>query len=551
MAEARVRKLEFELQELQLQLAQQGGPSSAPSGPANEKLEKELAETRRKLTQAEERLKATEQNVSIIGQQVRAEQDHAVLAARQETLEMSQRIQQLEEELQGLKLRQESERMHAEKLAYQDQLTGLPNLNLLLQALDLTMKRVRAKEHTAAVLLLDIDRYQSINRVVGYEVGNELLRMVGDRLRQRLPEGAVLGRRGEDEFIVIVSVPILKIENPVKPANAAVLARNLAQQLQAELAKPFTVQGQPLTLSVTVGISAAPADAGSASELLEHADSALHEAKESGRNRFLFYSQDMAAETERKISLENDLTKALELNEFQVLYQPIVEIPRGLMVGAAATLAWVHPSRGPQAPDDFLPVAERSGQIVGLGNWLVAEACEQARQLKSGFVTVKLSTRQLLDPGLPAALMRSITDSRIKPENLVLSISEGSLNDVPERFDAVVNQAAQWGIPFALTQSGAEPLLLRRLQSKPVRFLRLSRWVVEGIMHDENCAGLCKTLLAMARQLGLSTLAEGADTPAQVRFLAAHGCEYACGVYFKPPVTGEEILALKRQTWKV
>jgi len=549
MAEARVRKLEFELQELQLKLSQQGGSQS--SGGDTSELEKQLEQYRRKLAEAEERVKAAEQNVSIIGQQVRAEQDHAVLAARQQTLEMSQRIQELEGELQGSRLREDSDRMKAEKLAYQDQLTGLPNLNLLLQALDHTIKGVRSKEHTAAVLLLDLDRFQSVNRVVGYPVGNELMRMVGERLRQHLPAGAVLGRRGEDEFIIIVTVPKLKIDNPLKPANASVLARNLAQQLQAALATPFTLQGQPLTLTVTVGISAAPGDADSPAELLEHADSALHEAKEAGRNRFLFYSQEMAAQTERKITLENELTKALELGEFQVLYQPVVEIPRGLMVGAAASLAWVHPQRGPQAPDDFLPVAEQSGQIVGLGHWLVSEACEQVRRMKAGFVTVKLSTRQLMDPGIAAAIMRCITESRIKPDSLVVTVSEATLNDIPERFDAVVNQAAQWGIPFALTQTGAEPLLLRRLQSKSVQYLRLARWVVEGIMHDENCATLCKTLLAMARALGLGTLAEGADTAAQVRFLAAHGCEYACGAYFSAPVNGDELLALKRQTWKV
>ncbi len=506
LAEARVRKLELELEELQKQLAaqQKAGP------PVDE-----------------------------------------VLAARQYTLELSQKVQTLEEELQTLRLRCENDRIQAEKLAYQDQLTGLPNLNLLEQALEHTIKGVRAREHTAAVVLVDLDRFQSINRVVGYLEGNELLRMVGERLRQHLPAGAIMGRQGEDEFVIILTVSTARSDDPLKPANASVLARNLTQQLQAALGTPFTVQGQPLTLSATFGISAAPGDADSASELLEHADSALHEAKESGRNRFLFYTQEMAAHTERTIVLENELTKALELGEFQVLYQPVVEIPRGLMVGAAASLAWTHPQRGPQPPDEFLPVAEQSGQIVGLGAWLVSEACEQVRRMKSGFVTVKLSTRQLLDPGLAASIMRSVTERRIKPESLVLSISEGSLHDVPERFDAVAAQAGQWGIPFALTQTGAEPVLLRRLQGKAVRYLRLARWVVEGIMHDENCATLCKTLLAVARQLGLSTLADGADTAAQVRFLAAHGCEFACGAYFKTPVSGEELLALKRQTWKV
>lgn len=506
LAEARVRKLEFELDELrqQLKAQQQQGP------PVDE-----------------------------------------VLAARQHTLELSQKLEAVEEEMQALRLRHEHDRLEAEKLAYQDQLTGLPNLNLLEQALEHTIKGVRAKEHTAALVLVDLDRFQSVNRVVGYPQGNELLRMVGERLRQHLPPGAVLGRQGEDEFVVIVTVPTGRPDDPLKPANASVLARNLAQQLQAALSTPFTIQGQPLTLSATYGISAAPGDADSASELLEHADSALHEAKESGRNRFLFYTQEMAAQTERNLILENEITKALELSEFQVLYQPVVEIPRGLMVGAAASLAWVHPQRGPQAPDEFLPVAEQSGQIVGLGAFLVSETCEQVRRMKSGFITVKLSTRQLLDPGLAASIMRSITERRIKPESLVLSISEGSLHDVPERFDAVVAQAAQWGIPFALTQTGAEPVLLRRLQAKAVRYLRLARWVVEGIMHDENCATLCKTLLAMARQLGLSTLAEGADTAPQVRFLAAHGCEFACGNYFSNPVAGDELMALKRQTWKI
>jgi EAL domain-containing protein (putative c-di-GMP-specific phosphodiesterase class I) len=172
--------------------------------------------------------------------------------------------------------------------------------------------------------------------------------------------------------------------------------------------------------------------------------------------------------------------------------------------------------------------------------------------MKSGFVTVEVATRQLLDPGLAAQVMRTINENRIKPDSLVLTIDDSTLSEVPERFEGLRNQLAQWSIPVAVNHSGNAALAPRRLQARPVTYLRVARSVVAGVMHDENCAAMARALLATGRQLGLTTLGEGADSQAQVRFLQAHGCELATGAFFaKAPMTGEELLGLKRQTWRV
>ncbi|HEY8905539.1 MAG TPA: EAL domain-containing protein [Rhodoferax sp.] len=419
-----------------------------------------------------------------------------------------------------------------------DQLTGLPNRNLLADRLDQALVRATRDGDEVAVAMVDLDRFKVINEGLGHAVGDALLRQVAARLKGCIRDVDTLARLGGDEFVLIM------------PALEATRAAQLGcGRVQSVLAAPFEAQEQRLTLSVSMGVSLFPRDAGDALGLLRQAEAAMYRAKEQGRNGIQFFTAEINQRVNERLTMESQLRRALDNGEFLLHYQPQVDLVSGSVIAAEALVRWNHPERGLVPPVEFIPLAEETGLIVPLGEWVLVEACRQHRAwldagLAAGRIAVNLSPRQFSDASLLPLVRRVLADTGLPATLLDLEVTESmAMQDVESAIE-MLNELTRLGVRISLDDFGTGHSSLSYLQRFAVKTLKIDRSFVHDVAVDPHRAAITSTIIVMAHNLGLSVIAEGVETLAELSYLRQHACDEIQGYYFSRPLPASQYEAL-------
>ncbi|MBI3433373.1 MAG: EAL domain-containing protein [Hydrogenophilales bacterium] len=419
-----------------------------------------------------------------------------------------------------------------------DDLTGLPNRTAFSDELNLAMARSR-QDRPCAVLLLDLDYFQNVNDTLGHEHGDLLLMAVAGRIRAGLPETAFLARFSGDEFVILLD------DAPVERA------KQVGQALLQDMSREFDIGNDRLGISASIGIVTYPTDGESASVLMRYADLALHRAKSLGRNCLMVFSHDLSEVIQRRVQLEARLKHALARNELALHYQPKLEILSGRLVGWEALLRWQSAELGAVSPEEFIPVAEHTGLILPIGDWVLREACRQLRAwqdagLMTGTMAVNLSTRQFRQKDLAEEVSAALRDSRLAPDDLELEITESSIMDNLATAATVLTELERLGLRIAVDDFGTGYSSLSYLKSFPIHCLKIDRSFIRDIPGDDNDTVIVRTIIALAGSLGLTVVAEGVETDAQLVYLRANHCDQAQGYLFSRPLPPDECIKLMR-----
>jgi len=419
-----------------------------------------------------------------------------------------------------------------------DDLTGLPNRTAFNEQLNLALVRAH-QDAPCAVLLLDLDHFQNVNDTLGHEQGDMLLVAVAERLRASLPQAAFMARFSGDEFVILLE-------------NAAVeRAKQVGQTLLQAMAREFDLGSDRLGVSASLGVVIYPTDGESASALMRYADLALHRAKSAGRNCLTVFSRDLSEEIQRRVLLEARLKHALARKELALHYQPKLEILSARLVGWEALLRWQSPELGAVSPEEFIPVAEQSGLILPIGDWVLREACRQMRAwqdlgLAAGSMAVNLSARQFRQKHLAEEISAALGDSGLAPDALELEITESSLMDNLISAADVLAELERLGIRIAVDDFGTGYSSLNYLKMFSIHCLKIDRSFIRDIPGDENDTAIVRTIIALARNLGLTVVAEGVETDAQLAYLRTNHCDQAQGYLFSRPLPPDECVRLMR-----
>lgn len=421
-------------------------------------------------------------------------------------------------------------------LAYHDPLTGLANRRCLIEHLALSIAEAAAGKRRLAVLFIDLDQFKQVNDSLGHTVGDELLVAVSSRLLEQVPWLDMLARVGGDEFVGLM-------ENFSEKRDVA----TLAGEIVAAFEQPFRLEAHELFLSAAVGISLYPGDGENVVELMRNADSAMYRAKAAGRGRFEFYTPDMTEAAQQRIRMENLLRRALESKELSVHLQPQVDTQSGRLSGAEALVRWQSRELGSVPPARFIPIAEESGIIVGLGEWVLQESCRQVMRWQAmGFVlpqvSVNLSVRQLERPEFIDSLARILAESGLEPVRLKLEITESVVMEIKDAFE-LLERLRDLGVSLALDDFGTGYSSLSYLKHLPVQQLKIDQSFVCGIGRNAGDEAIIRSVMALARSLQFEVVAEGVETPEQANFLGALGCHRLQGYLHGKAVTPSEFWA--------
>ncbi len=432
---------------------------------------------------------------------------------------------------------------HIRHLATHDPLTGLPNRTLLLDRLTQAIHGAHRKQHCVGVLFLDLDHFKTINDSLGHDVGDRLLQSVTERLRHCIRQQDTLARQGGDEFILV-------LPDIADPAAAGRVAENLLRVLHA----PFTLNDHLLHISASIGISIYPMDSADPTTLIRFADSAMYHAKEAGRADYVFFTSELNVRVSELFVLGNELRQALERDEFVLHYQPQVDLATGRLIGVEVLIRWQHPERGLVPPIKFIPVAEETGLIGPIGEWILRTACAQSRRWQDAGlpptpIAVNLSAQQWLQPDIEQQVVAALETSGLAPHLLELEITESLLmRDTDKMIDTMRRLRAR-GVRFAVDDFGIGYSSLSYLKRFPVSQLKIDQSFVRDITTDPDDAAIATAIIQMGKSLRLTVVAEGVETPDQLRFLRDQGCAAAQGHYFSNPLPAEAFVAfLARQS---
>lgn len=422
-----------------------------------------------------------------------------------------------------------------QRLAHYDPLTGLPNRLLIQSRLDHALTHASREKSQVAVLFLDLDRFKNVNDSLGHPVGDQLLTALTKRLRLRLRDEDMLGRLGGDEFLVV-------LDQSQRPDDAATVARELITLLE----EPFDLpEHKAVYIGASIGISLYPQDGKETTQLIQHADAAMYQAKEQGRNTFRFYTPELTQAVNQRMALESRLRRAISNGEFVLHYQPQIDINSRRIVGCEALLRWDDPGVGLVSPLDFIPLAEETGLIIPLGEWVLRTACAQCRKwLDAGMpeltMAINLSGRQLQQHDIVDLIAASIAEHELPPERIKLELTESMIMGQGEQAAGLLNAIKALGVGLAIDDFGTGYSSLAYLKRFPIDELKIDQSFVRDIPADSNDAEIAATIIAMAHNLKLKVVAEGVETEEQATFLADHGCQAYQGYLFLAPVPAEE-----------
>ncbi len=448
---------------------------------------------------------------------------------------------------QFLKRRRElSYRRQLYKLAYFDNLTGIGNRQLFMNNLKNTLRRMGPQGTKLAVMYLDLDEFKRINDALGHRAGDAVLKLVAKRLQAVMEKAGRaypnltfdLARLGGDEFVIVVGG--FKDEKVVE---------QIAQRTLEFLAKPLNYNRYELVITPSVGISVYPDDGASMQSLMKNADTALHDAKSTGRNEYKFYSRVMNARGLEDLALEGELRKALENDALHMVYQPKVDMRSGMTVGAEALIRWEHPEKGPISPEVFIRLAERRGLILDIDQWVVNQVISQVGSwLRDGVdmvpVALNLSGREFVDKGLVWSLSKVADEAGVPTGLIEIEITESVLASDAEAAKTTVSKLRSMGFGVAIDDFGTGYSSLSYLKNFAVSSLKIDRSFVKDICEDADDRAICAAIVAMAKGLGIKSVAEGVETREQLDLLCEQGCDYAQGYYFHKPLAADEFQAL-------
>ena len=427
--------------------------------------------------------------------------------------------------------------------AYHDELTGLPSRAMFEELLDLSMARARRHEGAVAVLCVDLDDFRLVNDSLGHSVGDEMLRLVAERLREATRETDMVARRGGDQFLLLLG----DLDRDESSSDGAkTRAEGVARRINASLASPFVIEGNEVYVSAGIGISLYPNDAQDAATIQRNAESAMYEAKKTGQANYVL-SNEGAFDSAAKLQFVTRLRKAVEAQRWTLHYQPVIDLTTGEMTGVEALIRWIEPDGTMVPPLEFIPLAEDLGLIEQIGDWVVREIAYQVTAWKELDIDLEvgfnLSPRQFWQPDLAERIVREIRVSGIDPSRVLVEVTESSAMMDPDRAQQILVELNDQGFAIAIDDFGTGYSSLSRLREMPVRVLKIDRSFVSGVHEDPQSASIVTAFLELARGLGMTTLAEGIETAEELAFLRERGCSLGQGFYFSKPVPPEEIIA--------
>lgn len=423
-----------------------------------------------------------------------------------------------------------------ERLAHFDQLTGLPNRTLLKDRFTNALSLAQRSGETLAVMFLDIDNFKDINDTLGHDIGDQVLMEVARRLKASLRGEDTLARQGGDEFILIL---------PGSDANGAA---RVASKLIEVVAQPCHIEPHELFVTSSVGIAISPHDGENLELLSKHADTAMYRAKRDGRNGFRFYTSEMQTHSARNLKLANMLRHALERHELQLHYQPQFSLQDGRIVGVEALLRWEHPEMGMVSPAEFIPIAESTGQIIQIGQWVLRTAARQLKDWIDGsmppmVMAVNLSAVQLRQNDLPDLVNRILEEEKLPHHFLELELTEATAMENPMAAITVMNKLHERSIRMSIDDFGTGYSSLSYLKQFNVYKLKIDQSFVRHMTDDPGGRAIVIAIINMASSLGLQTIAEGVETASQLKFLRLQGCNEAQGYYFSKPLPAKQFEA--------
>ena len=432
----------------------------------------------------------------------------------------------------------EGELLH---MANHDVLTSLPNRSLLLDRMTQAINYANRSGEQVAVLLIDLDRFKNVNDSLGHEVGDRMITAIARKLLSQVRDVDTVARLGGDEFVVLITNVI----------NEDAVATTAQQVLEA-LGQPLTIQGHELYPAGSIGISLYPKDGADGQTLLKNADTAMYRAKDAGRNNFQFYARAMNARALDRLKLEGALRNALLRNEFVLHYQPQMDVASGAIVGVEALLRWQPPNAEMIHPADFIPIAEETGLIVGIGEWVLRTACAQHRTwAQSGLypplrMAVNLSARQFKQQDIAKMVSRALEESACEPHCLELEITESVLMDSPEAAAATLQKLSDMGVQLSIDDFGTGYSSLAYLKRFPIHTLKIDRSFVRDINTDADDAAIAKAVIALAHSMKLRVIAEGVESREQLDFLRQQQCDQMQGYFLSRPLPARQLESLLR-----
>jgi len=436
-----------------------------------------------------------------------------------------------------------SEKKQSEQLiqyqASYDPLTGLPNRRLLLDHLSTEMARARRHGHYGALLFIDLDNFKTINDSLGHSVGDELLKVVAKRITECIREEDTAARMGGDEFIIIIT------ELDITIGLAAYKLRGVAEQLSLSLSSPCQIAGHDLHITPSIGVSIFPTPNKGVDDVLKQADSAMYRAKAAGRNTIRFFLPHMQEAADERLHLNTELRKALDCNQFSLYYQPQVNMSREL-IGAEALLRWHHPERGVIPNETFIDIAEETGLMPDIGQWVLREACQSIKKWTdagqlggSQTISINISGKEIATPGYVDRAVSVIEETGVNPNHLGIELTESSLVSTNEDIVDKIVKLRQIGIKFSIDDFGTGYSSLSYLKSLPLNTLKIDRSFVNDIKDGSQDVVLIDTIILMAHNLGLEVIAEGVETEQELHYLNTRGCTVYQGFRFSKPVVAE------------
>lgn len=421
------------------------------------------------------------------------------------------------------------------RLAHHDPLTDLPNRLLFTDRAEQALAFSRRHNCGCALLLIDLDHFKIINDSLGHNVGDLLLKAVGDRLQSVFGKNFTVARLGGDEFAVLA-------ESCAQVAQAVVMAQQVLELMKGA----FEVDKHPLFVSASIGISVFPGDALNAEQLLRNADSALFKAKSAGREGYALYTEELTTHAQYRVEVASDLRRALERHELRVFYQPVHDLRTSRLIGVEALVRWEHPQRGLLTPGEFIPVAERTGLIAEIDAWVLEQACLQMRQWQSSgihlsFVAVNISSRLFTRPELYTLVSTVLADTGLDPALLELEVTESAVMEDSHVALEQMHRLRALGLRLAIDDFGTGFSSLLRLKQLPVQKLKIDQGFVAGLPQDNDDAAIVRAVIALAQSMGLQVHAEGIEQVEQAQFLLDFNCDLGQGYWFGRPVPAQEL----------
>lgn len=427
---------------------------------------------------------------------------------------------------------------HIKYLAYYDTLTGLPNRELLMDRLHQGIAQASRNQSQLALMLLDLDHFKSVNDTLGHPVGDQLLTQVAHRLSDCVREGDTVARLGGDEFVILL---------PSLPATseAGIDVRIVADKIRRTISDTYSIEGHDLSTSASIGIAFYPADGETTHTLFKHADMAMYQAKGAGRDNYRFFSRVMNEAAIERLEIESELRQALSKNQFQLLFQPKVDIIHNRIVGAEALLRWQHPELGMIPPEKFIPISEDTGQIISIGHWVFEQACRAAVELWCSkkdrgdiqTMSVNVSPRQFRYPDFVAQVKTIIETTGVDPNCIEIEVTENLLIHDYDEVRSKLEELKAIGLHISIDDFGTGYSSLRYLQQLPVDIVKIDHSFVCNIDTEPANAAIVEAIIAMATRLGLDIIAEGVETRSQLAYLRVQGCTICQGFYFSKPLS--------------